>query len=95
MLNLCERYTTHKMLSHKVNTRLKSVAKLLGMDDLQFYAARHSWATIARNDCNISMDDVSLSLNHKSGHDVTDTYIKNDWSKIDNANRKVLDKLKG
>lgn len=61
------------------------------IEGLTFYAARHSWATIARNDCGISMDDVAMALNHKSGHDVTDAYIKNDWSKIDKVNRKVID----
>ena len=39
--------------------------------------------SIARNECGISMDDVAMCLNHKSGHDVTDTYIKKDWSRID------------
>lgn len=53
--------------------------------------SRHSWATIARNECEVSMDDVSICLNHKSGHSVTDTYVKKDWSVIDRANRKVID----
>jgi hypothetical protein len=37
------------------------------------------------------MDDVATSLNHKSGYNVTDTYVKKDWSRIDKANRKVID----
>ena len=32
-----------------------------------------------------------MSLNHKSGYNVTDTYVKKDWSRIDKANRKVID----
>ena len=56
-----------------------------------FHVARHSWATIARNECGISMDDVAMALNHKSGHDVTDTYVKKDWGRIDKANRAVID----
>lgn len=89
------RYSTHKQFVHKVNAHLKKVGDELGIPDLTLYAARHSWATIARNECGISMDDVAMCLNHKSGHDVTDTYIKKDWSRIDRANRKVLDYVFG
>lgn len=89
--NFFVRYAGHKEFVHKVNINLKKIGVALDIPDLTLYAARHSWATIARNDCGISMDDVALSLNHKSGHDVTDTYIKKDWSVIDRANRKVLD----
>ena len=56
------------------------------------YYARHSWATIARNNCGVSKDDVHLALNHIDNDlKVTDLYIEKDWSMIDNANRKVID----
>lgn len=93
--NFFVRYATHKQFVHKVNTHLKTIGSMLEIPDLTFYAARHSWATIARNECGISMDDVSMCLNHKSGHDVTDTYIRKDWGGIDRANRKVLDYVFG
>lgn len=88
--NFFMRYASHKQFVHKVNLNLKKIGDALGISDLTLYAARHSWATIARNDCGISMDDVAMSLNHKSGYGVTDTYIKKDWSRIDEANRKVI-----
>jgi len=54
--------------------------------------ARHTWATIARNDCRIPKDDVALCLGHEDEDNrVTDMYIKYDNSIIDEANRKVLD----
>ena len=89
--NFFIRYADHKQFVHRINVNLKKIGEALGIPDLTFYAARHSWATIARNDCAISIDDVSMALNHKSKHDVTDTYIKKDWSLIDKANRKVID----
>jgi integrase len=89
--NFFTRYASHDQFNHKVNENLKMVGKEIGLDNLSFYSARHSWATIARNECGISMDDVAFSLNHKSGHNITDTYIKKDWSIIDRANRKVID----
>ena len=55
------------------------------------YWFRHTWATIARNDCDISKDDIDLCLNHVGVNPMADVYIKPDWSRIDRANRKVLD----
>ena len=93
--NFFTRYSDHHLFNNKVNLNLKKIGAAVGIDNLTYYAARHSWATIARNECGISMDDVAMCLNHKSGHDVTDTYIKKDWSVIDRANRKVIDYIFG
>ena len=54
--------------------------------------AKHTWATIARNDCQINKDDVALCLGHEdSDNRVTDMYVKYDYRIIDESNRKVLD----
>lgn len=63
----------------------------LSLPNLTYYAARHSFATIARNECDISMDDIALCLTHESGHDITDTYVKLDFSRVDNVINKVVD----
>ena len=56
--------------------------------------ARHTWATIARNDCEINKDDIALCLGHEDKDNVvTDMYIKYDYSIIDRCNRKVIDKV--
>ena len=52
---------------------------------------RHSFATIARNDCNVPMEDIALCLTHRSGFDITDTYVKPDFSRVDRVIRQVLD----
>ena len=53
--------------------------------------ARHTWATIGRNDCNLSMDDISLSLGHSfSNNKVTDVYIKHDSKIIDRCNTIII-----
>jgi integrase len=55
---------------------------------------RHTWATIARNDCGISKDDVALCLGHKDRDNaVTDIYIRYDHTIQDKTNRAVLDKI--
>lgn len=62
--------------------------------ELTVYWARHTWATIARNECNISRDDIRLSLGHGE-KTVTDIYINEDLGRIDAANRKVIDCILG
>jgi integrase len=63
-----------------------------GVDGLQFYAARHSWATIARNIAKIDKYTVHEALNHVDRDmKTTDIYIDKDFSPIWDANRKVLD----
>lgn len=72
-----------------VNKGLKKVGEAVGIAGLQFYAARHTWATIARNECNVAMDDVAMALCH-SQRTVTDIYIRRDYSRVDEANDQVL-----
>jgi integrase len=71
---------------------LKKIGEDIGIDDLEFYAARHSWASIALNEVGIDKYTVHTALNHVVDEmKITDIYIKKDWSIIDRANRKVLD----
>jgi len=60
---------------------------------LSYYYARHSWATIAYNDCGIDMQTIHEALNHASDSSmkITDIYVKKDFTRIWEANRKVLD----
>lgn len=90
------RYSDFRNFSANVNKGLKKVAAACEIKEpLSTYYARHSWATIARNKCGVSKDDVDLALNHiDQGLKMADVYIEKDWSIIDQANRKVLDFLK-
>ena len=87
--NFSRTYKNDYTFNQAVNKGLKRVGAAVGIPGLQFYAARHSWATIARNDCNVAMDDVALALCH-ARNTVTDIYVRRDFSRIDDANRKVL-----
>lgn len=89
------RYNDFRNFSANVNKGLKKVAAACEIKEpVSTYYARHSWATIARNKCGISKDDVDLALNHiDQGLKMADVYIEKDWSIIDNANKKVLDYL--
>lgn len=88
-------YSSVDAFSAALNKGLKKIGKLIGVEDLEFYAARHSWATIARNDADVDKYTVHTALNHVSEDmKVTDIYIKKSWDPIDRANRKVLDLVK-
>lgn len=54
------------------------------------YYARYTWATLAFK-LGISKDTISLALGHSFGIRVTDTYINADLSRVDEANRRVMD----
>jgi integrase len=85
-------YATPYTFNTAVNKGLKRIGEALGIERLEFYAARHSWATIARSSAaGIDKATVHEALNHVDGSmKVTDIYIDRDWSVIWEANRKVL-----
>lgn len=87
-----QNYATESNFNKAINIGLKEVGKKVGIEDLQFYAARHSWATIALNKCGIDKYTVHAALNHVDQEmRVTDIYLEKDWSVINEANRRVLD----
>lgn len=85
-------YSSMNGFSVALNKGLKKIGNLLGIDDLEFYAARHTWATIATNDAEVDKYTVHTALNHVDENmRVTDIYIRKSWDSIDKANRKVQD----
>jgi integrase len=97
VFNFSETYYIAHELNKHVNYALKRIGKMdeIKIPGLTFYSARHSFATIARNDCGISKYDIHEALNHSDpSMRVTDIYIKKDWSMIDNVVRRVLDKIR-
>lgn len=58
--------------------------------DLTFYSARHSWATIAANDCNVRIDIVDRCLCHVVKSMAVAAYIKRDYREVDEANNAVI-----
>ena len=87
-----KRYSTTTNFYRAINKGLKIICDEANIpQDITTYFARHSFATIARNDCGVSKDDVAVCLTHSSGLDITDRYIHEDWGVLDRTQRKVLD----
>jgi integrase len=93
VFSFSNRYSESGGLTTAVNKGLKSISKKLGLglDEISLYYARHSWATIASNDIRLPDEIVDECLVHSPVRKMIRTYVKRDWSKIDEANRKVLD----
>lgn len=84
-------YRDHKAFNKALNNGLKEIGKLLKIDDLEYYAARHSWATIALNKVGIDKYTVHAALNHvDESMRVTDIYIERDFVNENKANAKVV-----
>ncbi len=91
LFNFYRFYRDHKAFNKALNKGLKEIGKLLNIDDLEFYAARHSWATIALNKCKVDKYTVHAALNHvDESMRVTDIYIERDFVNENKANAKVI-----
>lgn len=91
VFNFYERFSSMESFNRAINIGLKEIGKEIGVEHLQFYAARHSMATIAVNKVGISKYIVNDMLNHTDQSlRITELYIKRDFSVINKANKKLL-----
>lgn len=93
VFNFSERYTTASIFNQNINIGLKDVGKAVGIDGLNFYQARHTFATLSRNLMRFSKSDVDEALNHVGTMDIADVYIAKDFSIINDNNAKLLEKV--
>jgi len=92
---LQKRYSNLNCFNKALSRGMEQICRKTGLSGVTFYWARHTFATVARNDCRVSKDDVALALNHvDEGNRVTDIYIAKDWRIVDEVQDKVLEKLK-
>ena len=91
LFNFHQFYGDEKTFNKAINSGLKEIGSILEVDDLEYYAARHSWATIALNKVGIDKYIVHAALNHiDDSMKVTDIYIERDFVNENKANAKVI-----
>ena len=91
LFNFYQYYADEKGFNKAINYGLKEIGATLEVDDLEYYAARHSWATIALNKVGIDKYVVHAALNHiDDSMKVTDIYIERDFVNENKANDKVV-----
>lgn len=90
-LNVRSFAKTDPIPSWKVNNYLTAWAQRCDIERFTFTAARHSFASIARNVCKIDPKTVDECLDHAGNMKLADVYIKKDFGLLWEANKTVLD----
>lgn len=76
--------------TQRVNRCLKRWCEDNDVEPFTFYAARHTWASLARK-AGVDKSTIDDALGHKGSFQVADIYAERAWDLIQEANLKVLD----
>ena len=96
VFNFYERYRRMENFNRAINMGLKQIGKEIGIENLQFYSARHSMATIALNKVGIDKYTLNDMLNHiDQSMRITDIYIEKDFTQINKANARLMEYMFG
>lgn len=90
------RHTTSDSFSANVNIGIKKICKSMGMAKEDWYCVytfRHTWGTVAQNDCGASIAEVAFGMNHSAGHRVTRGYLKLNFEPAWRLNEKVVEMI--
>lgn len=94
LLRLADKYQDPKSITSVLSVKIDKIYELLkpsnDKSNFTMYSARHTWASIAANECKFTDAEVARALNHQSEHKVTRGYIKPDWSLLDRMSEAVL-----
>lgn len=90
LINLAEKYYSFDSCYTFMKHRMKKLGDMIGCKDMTFYWARYSWATYASK-IDVSDSTISKALGHADATLADKKYIEFDWSKVDRANRRVID----
>ncbi len=89
--SLPTRYTCNTNLNKALCKGMASLSTLTKIPGLQFYKFRHTFGSLARNECRLPKDDIAEALNHVDhGRKTTDIYLAKDWSIIDEVQIAVI-----
>lgn len=94
LFNFHRRMSTFDSFCANVNVGIRQICKAMGIPkerDYSAYTFRHTWGTVAQNDCGATISEVAFAMNHASAHKVTMGYIKVDYHPAWVLNEKVVD----
>lgn len=89
-----QRHSSSDSFNSNVNIGIKKICESMGMrkeDWYSVYTFRHTWGTVAQNDCGASIAEVAFGMNHSAGHKVTRGYLKLDFTPAWELNEKVVE----
>ena len=94
LFNFHKRLSTSDSFNSNVNIGIKKICESMGIpreERYSVYTFRHTWGTIAQNDCGASISEVAFGMNHSAGHNVTRGYLKLDYTPAWELNEKVIE----
>lgn len=93
VLRFAEEPATYQTFNNRIQKAIRAIAQELNIEGLTFYWARYTWATLA-DKLGISEKEISKGLGHVDTSIAGKFYISYDWTKVDRANRAVIDYIK-
>lgn len=92
LLSLHLRYRTEQSFLIALPRAIKALERIVPYDrPYTYYAARHTYASLARNAVGLDKYTVHELLNHSDNEmRITDRYIERDWQRLYDAHRKVI-----
>lgn len=97
LFNFHERMSNSDSFGANVNMGIRQICeKSLGIPHDKTYCVytfRHTWATVAQNECGATISEVGFAMNHTDRQRVTRGYIKIDFTPAWELNQKVIDKI--
>jgi integrase len=95
LLDMRDNYASLESFVLQINRKLHKMYSFfkLEMEEgfFTWYSARHTWASIAANECAFTDAEVARALNHQSEHRVTRGYIRPNWNLLKKMNDAVLE----
>lgn len=94
LFSFYQRHTSPDSFGANVNIGIRQLCGAMGMskqNDYSVYTFRHTWGTVAQNDCGASISEVAFAMNHSSGHNITRGYLKIDFTPAWELNEKVVE----
>jgi hypothetical protein len=92
--NFHKRYCDSDSFGANVNNGIRKICQDMGLKKDKWYCVytfRHTWGTIAQNDCDANLYEVAFGMNHTHGMKVTRGYVKLDFTPAWNLNAKVIE----
>ena len=97
LFNFHRRLSTCDSFNANVNSGIKQICRnILKLEKDRTYSGytfRHTWATVAQNECGASLAEVDFGLNHSHKTKLARTYVKIDFKPAWILNEKVVEKI--
>jgi len=97
LFNFHQRLSSYDSFNANVNIGIRQICeKVLGIEHGKGYSGytfRHTWATVAQNECGASLAEVDFGLNHAHKTKLARTYVKIDFTPAWILNEKVVEKI--